>query len=88
MPVTDGCVRVSTDGARAGVVSYSGYVTPRVVRELERRVRRPAAGVFAEGEVDGLPEPVRRLFRATIAPGTPLAPAARLRMRGEIRLKR
>jgi len=32
------------------------------------------------------PEPVQRLFAATIAPGTPLARAVRLSIRGEIRL--
>jgi hypothetical protein len=41
--------------------------------------------VFGEAEVEGCDEPVRRYFRAAIAPGTPLARAARLRMRGSIK---
>lgn len=44
------------------------------------------AGAFSERETDGLPEPVRRYFRAAIAPGTPLAASARLHMRGRIKL--
>jgi hypothetical protein len=46
----------------------------------------PAPGTFSEAEIEGLPEPVQRYFRAAIAPGTPLAQAATLRMRGSIRL--
>ena len=47
---------------------------------------RPA--VFTESEIEGLPAPVQRYLRAGIAPGTPLAVAARLRMRGQIKLGR
>jgi hypothetical protein len=36
----------------------------------------------------GLPEPARRYLEHAIAPGTPLASAVRLRMRGEIKLGR
>jgi hypothetical protein len=46
----------------------------------------PAAGYFADKELQGLPDPVRRYFKAAIAPDTQLARAARLRMRGSIRL--
>ena len=46
----------------------------------------PAAGAFCDGELDGMPEPVRRYFRAAIASGAPLAQSARLRMRGRIKL--
>lgn len=60
----------------------------RAVRALERALERPATGTFREEELDGLPEPVRRLFRAAIAPGTPLAATARIAMRGRIRLRR
>ena len=45
-----------------------------------------AAGAFCDGELHGMPEPVRRYFRAAIAPGAPLAASARLRMRGRIKL--
>ena len=57
------------------------------VWDLEAELAPPAAqGVFAEEELAGLPEPVRRYFRAAIAPGTPLAAAVRLEMRGSIKL--
>jgi hypothetical protein len=45
----------------------------------------PDDGVFSDAEVEGCDEPVRRYFKAAIAPGTPLACAARLRMHGAIR---
>jgi hypothetical protein len=60
----------------------------RALRALERALVRPAEGRFGERELDGLPEPARRLLGGMIAPETPLATAARLSMRGEIRLKR
>lgn len=52
---------------------------------------RPAPAtpaVFTESEINGLPAPVRRYLRAGIAPGTPLAGAARLRIRGQIKVGR
>ena len=53
---------------------------------VDQRLRiRGDVGVFGEAEVSGSDEPVRRYFRAAIAPGTPLARAARLRMRGSIK---
>ena len=42
---------------------------------------------FTDGEIEELPEPVRRYFVSTIAPGVPLAVSATLRMRGSIKLK-
>ena len=54
--------------------------------DTDQRLSVPAdVGVFDEAEVGACDEPVRRYFRAAIAPGTPLARAARLRMRGSIR---
>jgi hypothetical protein len=48
------------------------------IDELEARLVRPRApGSFAEGELEGLPDPVRRYLRASIPPGTPLAQSAR-----------
>ncbi len=44
--------------------------------------------MFTDAELVGLPDPVRRMFTAAIAPGTPLATTAVVEMRGEIRLKR
>jgi TusA-related sulfurtransferase len=54
---------------------------------IQRQRLEPSA-VFTEAELDGLPGPVRRYLRAAIAPGTPLATAARLRMRGHIKVGR
>jgi hypothetical protein len=56
-------------------------------RELETRLSHlPASGLFSEAELEGLPEPVCRYLRTSITPGTPLAPSARFRMRGSIKL--
>jgi len=58
-------------------------------RELETRLAHPPTlGPFADAQLEGLPDPVRRYLRAAIAPGTPLAAAARFRMRGSIKLGR
>jgi hypothetical protein len=48
----------------------------------------PVAAVFSDDELDALPEPVRRHLQLAIAPGTPLATAVRLGMRGHIKLGR
>ncbi len=48
----------------------------------------PAQAAFATDEVEGLPGPVQRYLRWAVLPGTPLARAARLRMRGHIKLGR
>jgi hypothetical protein len=57
-----------------------------MTKPLDQRLRiRGDVGVFDEAEVAGSDEPVRRYFRAAIAPGTHLARAARLRMRGSIK---
>ena len=57
--------------------------------EIAARVAQPPVpGSFEETELDGLPDPVRRYFRASIAPGTPLARSARFAMRGSIKLGR
>jgi hypothetical protein len=45
-----------------------------------------AVGVFSEADVEPLPDPVQRYFRAAIVPGTPRAAVARLHMRGKIKL--
>jgi hypothetical protein len=50
--------------------------------------RTRAAGTFSEADLEQLPDAVQRSFRRAIAPGTPLAVAARLRMRGTIKLGR
>jgi hypothetical protein len=57
------------------------------VPELEADLAQPAAGdVFGEDELNGLPAPVQRYFRASIALGTPLALAARIAMQGSIKI--
>jgi hypothetical protein len=63
--------------------------TRRAWRDLEARVAgEPDAGSFAPEDLADLPEPARRHLTAAIQPGTPLAPAARLTMRGRIKLGR
>ncbi|HEX3211189.1 MAG TPA: DUF6544 family protein, partial [Actinomycetota bacterium] len=60
-----------------------------IAGDLERRLLRPAGPErFGPAELDGLPEPVRRHLAQAIAPGTPLHTAARLRMRGSIKVGR
>ena len=44
--------------------------------------------VFTPAELRGLDEPVRRYFRAAVVPGTPLFSAARIEMRGQIKVGR
>ena len=57
------------------------------VSEFETGLARPGArDVFRDDELVGLPAPVQRYFRAAIAPGTPLALAARLEMQGSIKI--
>ena len=48
----------------------------------------PSPGVFEPADFEKAEEPVRRYFEASIAPGTPLAAAVRLEMRGSIRIGR
>ncbi|HET9772752.1 MAG TPA: DUF6544 family protein [Acidimicrobiia bacterium] len=48
----------------------------------------PATGNFEPEVVAEAPEPVRRYFEAGITPGTPLAAAVRLEMRGSIKIGR
>jgi hypothetical protein len=59
------------------------------VGDFETRLADPPdPGSFAEKELEGLPDPVRRYLAGSIAPGTPLARAVRFRMRGSIKLGR
>jgi len=57
-------------------------------RQLESALVRSPVGTFSEQELDGLPEPVKRFFRATIRPGSPLAQSARIDMKGRIKVRR
>lgn len=50
-----------------------------------RVVDRPT-DTFSDRDIEGLPVPVRRYFSAAIAPGTPIAGAVNLHMRGSIKL--
>ena len=57
--------------------------------EAERQLLVPAdRGAFGDDEIEACEEPVQRYFRAAIAPGTPLARAARIRMHGSIKVVR
>lgn len=48
----------------------------------------PGRGAVRSSQISALPEVVRRYLEHAIAPGTQLASAVRLRMHGEIKLKR
>jgi TusA-related sulfurtransferase len=63
-------------------------VDPRDTGRSDRLALPPAPAVFGEAELEGLPAPVQRYLRAAIAPGTPLATSAWLRMRGHIKVGR
>jgi hypothetical protein len=61
----------------------------RLRSDLEDRLAEPPhPGVFSVEDVQHLPSQVRRMLVAAIAPGTPLAAAVRLRIRGSINLRR
>lgn len=63
-------------------------MTPEWTR-LERLLRRlPAPGEFTPEDLAGAAEPIRRYFKASVAPGTRLAAGARLEMRGSIKIRR
>lgn len=64
----------------------SRTTAPDIAALEERLTVAGAPGTFHEAELDGLPVPVRRHLCLAIAPGTPLARAARLRMRGQLKL--
>jgi hypothetical protein len=57
----------------------------RAWARLARRGKGPAS-TFDPSLVEELPEPVRRYFLYTIAPGTPIRTVAEIRMRGKIGL--
>ncbi len=52
------------------------------------RLAPPASNSFDPGRLSALPASARRYLEHFIRPGTPLAAAVRLRMHGEIKLKR
>ncbi|MGR6964002.1 DUF6544 family protein [Geodermatophilus sp. URMC 61] len=72
---------MTTDGSSASAA-------PRSLRaEWARLAAVPAPpGRFSPDLVAGLPEPARRWLTHALAPGTPLWPSVRLRMRGEIKI--
>jgi hypothetical protein len=57
-------------------------------RDVERLASPAHDGAFSASDVAGLPDAARALLQAAVAPGTPRAPAACLRMRGSIKLNR
>jgi uncharacterized protein DUF6544 len=69
--------------------NMSATAPDTTLRELEAQLADPpVAGSFDQGELQGLPDPVCRYLRASIAAGTPLARSARLGMRGSVKLGR
>ena len=62
--------------------------TPQRSQLEARLLTPPEPGSFSTAELEGLPELVRRHLAQAIAPGTPLATSARLRMRGRIKVGR
>lgn len=54
----------------------------------EAHLLRPADGMFDPAELDGLPPAAATYLRSAIAPGTPLALSARIRMKGRIKIGR
>jgi hypothetical protein len=61
---------------------------PRLSELEDRLLEAAPAGTFTLAELDGLPGPARHHLATAIAPGTPLATSARLRMRGSIKVGR
>jgi hypothetical protein len=60
----------------------------RIDRFAESLCASPSPAVFSTEALNGLPEAAQRYFRRAIAPGTPLASAVRLSMRGSFLLQR
>lgn len=56
------------------------------LQAMEARLgQQPVGDSFTEHELKGLPDAVCRYLRASIAPGTPLAQSAHIRMRGSVK---
>ena len=56
----------------------------RTTRQALIRHAGQSSGVFDPSSIEDLPEPARRYFNFSIAPGTPLASAVELTMTGEL----
>ena len=70
-------------------VAVSSSASDWTMHQWEHRLcSDPTIGMFGSDEVDTLPEPVQRYFKAAISLGTPLATSARFRMRGHIKVGR
>ena len=70
-------------------VAVSSSASNWTMHQWEHRLcSDPTIGMFGSDEVDTLPEPVQRYFKAAISLGTPLATSARFRMRGHIKVGR
>ena len=64
-------------------------MTPFDVAAARRELlSAPTVAAFDPSKLGALPEPVRRYFKASIAPGTVVATAATLRIRGTIKIGR
>lgn len=80
---------VGGDGIR-GVVNARECTMSAIAKDafqaMEARLAQlPVGNSFTEHELEGLPDPVVRYLSASIAPGTPLAQSASLRMRGSVK---
>lgn len=72
----------------AGALGLRRVAGDREAARVERDLFTPSSTelkVFSPDLVADLPEPARRYLLHAIAPGTPLTPAARLQMHGEMR---
>jgi TusA-related sulfurtransferase len=74
------------DGVHRFVIERSEHPRNWRTSDAAGRAAPPSSAVFSESELEGLPGPVQRYFRFAIAPGTPLATSARLRMHGRIKI--
>ena len=70
------------------LVARRGTAFHRIDRVAGSLFASPSAEVFSTAALNGLPEPAERYLRHAIAPGTPLASAVRLSMRGTFLLQR
>jgi hypothetical protein len=72
--------------------SPAATATPNIDIDIDDARRRlmsaHSSTVFDPSELDTQPEPIRRYFNASIAPGAAVATVASLRMRGHIKVRR
>jgi hypothetical protein len=71
----------------AGIILYGTVrwrsATADLRTRLEATARKPAPATYDELELEGLPPPVQRYFRAVLEPGQPIVAAARFSHEGQ-----